>query len=49
MDSFEHFTQRYDSFNLPRVVLRQYENDKQKVADAYSFLISQAKQRNNHL
>jgi len=49
MDSFDNFGQRYDSFNLPRNLLKQHEKDKEKIGAAYSYAINQAKLKNQHI
>ena len=49
MDSLDLFAQRYESFNLPRLTLKHYESEKDKLGEVYSFLINQAKQKNNHM
>jgi hypothetical protein len=49
MDSFDNFGQRYDSFNLPRNLLKHHEKDKEKISHAYSYAINQAKLKNQHI
>lgn len=49
MEGFDVYGQRYESFNLPKELLKRHEKDKEELGAAYSFCISQAKQKNNHL
>ncbi len=49
MDSFDNFGQRYESFNLPRNLLKHHEKDKEKISHAYSYAINQAKLKNQHM
>ena len=48
MDQLELYGQRYENFNLLKKLVKATSKDKAKLGEAYSYAISQAKQKNNH-